>query len=408
MRSTIRLLVIGALVIPACGGDKASKPAAHGEHEGADRDEGAGADETQIVQLAPEAATRVDIRTTPAESRALAAEIETTGQVGFDETRIAHVSPRIAGRIHSVRAQLGDRVEKGAVLAVLDSVELGEAKGQYLQAKARLEVAKSTFEREQGLAERQISSKKDMQDAQAAYREARAAFQASEQTLRLYGLSSRELARIAYDKSGAALISLRAPLAGKVVEKHAAIGELVTPDVKIYTVADLTRLWIWIDVYERDLARVHPGDRAYVRADSFPDQLFEGTVTYIEDRVDEHTRTTRARIDVANPNEALRSGMFARVRLEDPHAANNGATALAEAATVIPHDAVQRDGEERVVFVRTAEHRYERREVTLGRRSDQLIEVLEGVKPGEHVVTHGAFILKSEAAKASMGGGHSH
>jgi cobalt-zinc-cadmium efflux system membrane fusion protein len=348
----------------------------------------------------------VTIATTAATTRSLAAEIETTGQVQFDETRIAHVSPRIPGRLHEVSAQLGDRVDRGQALAVLDSVELGAAKGSYLQAKARAAVASQSFEREKRLAAREISSQKEMLEAQADDRVAHAGLLAAHQTLRLYGLSSGAIDRIGYDRSGSALVTLRAPLAGKIVEKHATSGELVTPESKIYTVADVAILWIWIDIYERDLARVHIGDQAYVRADAYPDDRFEGTVKYIEDQVDPNTRTLRARIEVANPDEKLRSGMFTRVRLADPHGADT--EAVARPMVVIPRAAVQRDGDDRVVFVKTADDRYERRVVKLGRQTHDVVEVLDGVKAGDPVVTTGGFILKSEFAKGSLGGGHSH
>lgn len=408
MRTLATMISIVAIA-GACGDKGHGQDESHREH---DSEEGQGEHEERerhaegAIELSAEAAKRVTIKTAEAERRTLAAEIETTGQIAFDETRIAHVSPRVAGRLHQVKAQLGDRVKKGEVLAVLDSVALGEARGAYLQARARAEVAKQTYEREKRLAEKQISSQKDLADAQAAYRIGQSAMAAAEQTLRLYGLSPRQLGRADYASSGRALVSLRAPLAGKIVEKHATTGELVTPETKIYTVADVSSLWIWIDVYERDLSRVHAGDQAYVRTEAYPDQQYEGTVKYIEDKLDPHTRTVRARIEVANPDEVLRAGMFARVRLADPHA--GGGEVVAEPAVVVPHAAIQRDGDERVVFVRAGENRYERREVKLGRRGQDVVEIVAGIDAGERVVVEGGFILKSEAAKGAMGGGHSH
>jgi len=412
MTGSIRALgVLAVLLGGACGGDKHDDHDEHGEGEpgGEHGDEHAGHDEHEEggpIELTPEAAARANIVTSKVELRALSSEIGTTGEVGFDETRVAHVSPRISGRVHNVRALLGDRVKKGQVLAVIDSVELGEAKGGYLKAKARLEVAERTYEREQRLAEKKISSEQDMLDARAAYRDARVERDTSRQSLRLLGLANNAIDKIAYDSSATALLSLRAPLDGKIVDIHATVGELITPATKVFTVADLGQLWIWIDVYERDLAHVHIGDVAHVRADAFPERAFVGKLSYLQDQVDRHTRTVRARIDVDNPDGILRPGMFARVRLADPHAKDG--VADAKPVPVVPKSAVQRDGDERVVFVLVAERTYVRREVELGRTAGEVVEVTQGLQGGEVIAVQGGFLLKSEALKGAMGGGHSH
>lgn len=361
----------------------------------------------RIVELTPEAATRANIETALVERRVLAGEIETTGEVGFDEVRLAHVSPLLAGRVQQVRAQLGDRVKVGQAVAVINSIEFGKAKASYLQAKAKFQLSSQTYEREKALAESKISSEQDMLTARAAYLEARAILQTSTQTLRLFGMSRKSIDQIAFDDAGSALFWIRAPLGGKIVDKHVAMGELVTPESKLFTVADLSRVWIWIDVYERDLRNVHLGDVAYVRADAYPDRVLEGKLRYLRDQVDVTTRTVRARIDVDNDDGLLRPGMFVRVRLSDPHA--NDPETLIDQVVAVPGSAVQREGDDKtIVFVQQGDHRYERREVKVGRRSGRWIQVMHGVKPEERVVTNGVFLLESEASRDALGGGHSH
>jgi RND family efflux transporter MFP subunit len=186
------------------------------------------------------------------------------------------------------------------------------------------------------------------------------------------------------------------------VEKHLVAGELVSPDDKVFTVADLSQLWIWIDVYERDIARVHVEDTVEVMTQAYPGRTFEGHVAYVSDRVDPETRAARARIDIPNPEGLLKPGMFAEVVVTDPHG-DSGRKALA-----IPPSAVLRDGERLIAFVKEGEGRYERRELRTGAKTQELVEVLDGVAPGEEVVVEGAFLLKSEVAKEGMGGGHSH
>ena len=172
----------------------------------------------------------------------------------------------------------------------------------------------------------------------------------------------------------------------------------------MFTIADLGHVWVWIDVYERDLRRVHLEDDVVVAADAYPDELFRGKVSYISDQVDADTRTVRARIDVDNPSHKLRPGMFARVTLTDPHFESTDRVS----SLVVPSGAVQRDGEEFVVFVAQGNNRFARHEVEVGRSAGGLTEILSGLASGDTVVVEGAFLLKSEASKEQMGAGHEH
>ena len=359
-----------------------------------------------IVELTPEAASRAEIRTAAVESRAFGAELETTGQVDFDRNRLAHVSPRIEGRVHRVQARLGQRVKAGQPMAQLDSIELGKTKAEYLRAQARLDLARENLEREEKLYVDRITSEQEVIEARSAFRQATVDLATTGETLRLVGLGQEEVEALHYDDPQASLYTVRAPFDGQVVEKHVTIGELVTPDRNIFTVADLDRVWIWIDVYERDLRGVHLEDQAEVEVDAYPGALFRGLVSYLSAQVDTDTRTVRARIDVPNPEEKLRPGMFARVRLFDPHGAQGRLETTK--SLVVPGDAVQRDGDESIVFVPTGPLTFERREVRTGRKAGGLVEILGGLEAGEQVVVAGAFLLKSEALKESMGAGHEH
>ena len=368
-------------------------PGEHGEHE-----EG-------VVELTAEAASQIEIRTAPVEERVLATQLETTGQVDFDQTRLAHVSPRISGRVHRVDAVLGQDVRAGQRLADIDSIELGQSKAAFLQAKAQEELARKSYDRAQSLLADRIASEQEVLEAEAKLREAAAGLRTAEETLHLYGLSQRQVDALTYDDREASIYPLRAPFAGTVVERHATLGELVMPERNLFTLADLSRVWIWIDVYQRDLGGVHIDDRARARVDAFPNEVFEGKVSYLSARVDTDTRTVRARLDVANPEGKLRPGMFVEVGLVDPHAQGGGE---AHKSLVVPEGAVVRDGEEHLVFVAAGELRYERREIRIGRQAGGYVEVAGGIEPGDLVVVEGAFLLKSALSKESLGGGHEH
>lgn len=378
-------------------GDEKGEHAEGGEH---------GQHEDGIVELPAEAFARANIRTAPVELRLLPAQLETTGEVGFNQDLLAHVSPRIPGRVHKVHADLGETVKVGQPLAVLDSIELGRAHSEYFQAKAQLELAQQTLEREEKLLAEKIASEKEVQEARASYQKASAEFQAAEGQLRLYGLTSAQIRGSQHNAPDAALFPVSSPLGGVVIEKHVTLGELVNPEKDMFTIADTSHLWIWIDIYERNLAQVHKEDDVSVQVDTYPERVFRGKITYISDQVNATTRAVRARVDVDNPDRALKPGMFARVKLSDPHAANGSASG--QKVLAIPVSAVQRDGDSSIAFVAAGERRFERRVLRIGTGSGDYVEVVDGLKAGEQVVTDGAFLLKSEAAKETMGEGHSH
>lgn len=357
--------------------------------------------EEGVVEL-PES-TAVQVELAPVVRAPIAAQRETTGQVDYVQSAVAHVAARVPGRVQRVLAPLGADVRGGQAVAELDSVEIGTAKAAYVQARTREDLARRTYDREKGLHAERISSESEMLSAEAAWQEAHSTTAAAAQALRLYGLDDASIRKLE-PGSGSAFIAVTSPIAGRVVEHHATLGELVSPETRLMTIADLSRVWVWIDVPERDVAAVHPDDDVEVTSQAYPQQRFTGKVSYLAPEVHAETRTVRARIEVANDERKLLPGMFVGVRISDPHGAPPGAAG----SLVVPAAAVQRDGAESIVFVATAPRRFERREVQVGRSAGDRVEILQGVAEGEQVVVDGAFILKSEAARNELGGGHSH
>ena len=359
----------------------------HGEHG----DEG-------VVELGPEAIERIGLRTQPVARHALAGRRTTTGNLGFDEERLAHVVPRVTGRLVSVPGSLGAVVAAGEELAVLDSTALGEARAAFLRARARHEVAQRRFEREKALSADRISSEQEVLEAEAEARESVADLAVTRERLRLLGLSSEAIEGLSWGDPESSLASVRAPFAGRIVSREATVGELVSPQDTLFTLADLAEVWLWIDLYERDLSQVAAGARVEVRLDAWPGETFSGELAYVANQVDPASRIVRARVDLPNPERRLKPGMFARVGLAS---GDEPVPVLA-----LPRTAVQRDGDEPIVFVRTAPGRFVRREVEIGRIGDDLVEVLGGVVEGEDVVIEGAFLLRSQASADELGGHH--
>ena len=405
-QAALPLLLILTLVFAGCSDRGAEGHDGHGEDDHLEQSDGHGEEthEEGVVELSPEMLQRVSVRSAMAQVRVLPAELLTTGQVDFEQDRLAHVTPRIPGRVEQVQADLGDRIQRGQTLAVIDSIELGQAKSAYLQSQAQEELARQNFKREEGLFAERISSEQEMLAARAAHLEAVARLRNSEETLRLYGLAADQIEALSYEGGQTSLLPVRSPLSGRVVEKHVTVGELVTPERSMFTIADLGHVWIWIDVYEQDLRNVHLEDDVVVSADAFPEETFSGKVSYLSAQVDADTRTVRARIDVDNPEHKLRPGMFVRVTLSDPHSD----TTDRAPSLVVPATAVQRDGEELLVFLPLGSNRFERREVLVGRTAGGFTEILSGLDSPVEVVVEGAFLLKSEASKEQMGAGHEH
>jgi cobalt-zinc-cadmium efflux system membrane fusion protein len=381
----------GALLLAllaACGGPPAApEEAAAATPHAPDR-----------VRIAPAALAELGIRTAPAERRALGAELQVNAVIRANENRLAHVSPRIPGKAIEVKAVLGDRVAAGEALALLDSLVLGEKKSAFLQARANLEVARRNSQREERLFRDRIASERDYLEAKGELERRDAAYRAAREALRLLGLADAAIDTVSWGDGDHPLshFPIQAPFAGTVIEQHITLGELIEPGATAYTIADLSTLWIVLDVYEKDLGTVAVGTAAEVRVDAYPDRRFTGHITYVSDVVDERTRTARARVEVDNAAGGLRPGMFATATV-----------ALADRAApvvTIPLTAVQRIDERPVAFVAEAPGSYAVRQLTLGQQSGDVVEVRDGIAAGEPVVTAGSFTLKSVALEDQLAG----
>lgn len=377
-------------------GHKEEKAGAHEENKGhGEEHEGhEGHDEEKLVRMAAEVQKQNGVVVTPAKKQRLAGVISATGKVEANSDRIAHVSPRISGKIVSVRSSLGDSVSAGQVLATLDSVELGEALSRYHQSKTKLELAKSNMERVKTLVEKKIAARKDILQAETDFKTAQTELHTDEERLLLYGVSASALKA---DKKP--LLPVRSPIGGVITEKHAIVGELADPANSLYTVADLSSVWVLVDIHEKDLAKVHRGQAATVIVSAFPDMKFRGRINHMADVMDEATRTVKARVQVGNPGRKLKPEMFATVELA---MASDAPPVLA-----VPEDAVQELDGKKLIFVAETDTEFEPREVQLGRASGGMVEVVSGLQEGERYAAKGGFILKSEVMKGEIEG-HDH
>jgi cobalt-zinc-cadmium efflux system membrane fusion protein len=352
--------------------------------------------DTNLVQL--KSTETANIKIEEVSLRSLENVLQVPGNVQFNENKLAHVGSRVPGRVVEVRANLGDKVKQGDSLAIIDSTELGTAQSEYLKAKANFLAQEKAYERAKKLLEGKAISLGEYQKREAEYMTVRAEFKAAEDKLHLLGLSEAEVKHIGSEHVINSKVAVRAPFSGTVVERHATLGEVIEPAANLFTLADLSTLWVIADLPEKDITLAKTGLPVEIKVSSYPDEVFKGTVAYIADQIDPSTRTVKVRTEVDNSLGKLKPEMFATIFIT---------TQIMSDVLAIPQEAVQTDGNKKIVFIDKGNGGFEKREVSLGNQVDSFYQVVSGVKPGERIVTKGSFLLKSEAEKGEIGG-HGH
>jgi len=343
-----------------------------------------------VVKIDPEQRRLIGVVTTQVERRALGRQVRTVGRVTVDESRVSHVHTKIDGWIEEVYAdETGRVVRTGEALLTIYSPGLVSTQEEYLLAlRSRDRLAASPFEEVRESGESLVRTTRER--------------------LRLWDIPEKDIERLEETGEGVKALTLYAPSGGYILEKEQALkGMRVTPGMALYTLADLSRVWVEADVYELEAPVVEVGQEARLTLAALPGRVFQGRVTYIYPTVEARTRTLTARLEFANPGLALKPGMYADVVVEAP-----GGEALA-----IPQNAVLDSGTRTVVFVEEEEGRFVPREVTVGARGGDYYPVLSGLEEGETVVSSPNFLIDSEsrfqavmeAAKgAGDNAGHSH
>ncbi|HAL92630.1 MAG TPA: efflux transporter periplasmic adaptor subunit [Verrucomicrobia bacterium] len=315
------------------------------------------------IELSAVARKLAGVETAPVERRSLSAEIRLAGKVQLDETRVATISPRVSGRIDRLVANYtGMVVKPGDPLADLYSPELVSAQQELLQAAKLPGGASSSL------------------------------LAATRERLRLWGLTAEQIAGIERDGQVHDHVTFTAPIGGIVVEKDAREGQTVEPGMRLFTVADLSRVWVQLDAYESDLALLREDQEVEFEAEAYSGETFKGTLAFIDPVVDPATRTVRVRVEVPNADGRLKPEMFVRAVVRASVAGVGDAVPL-----VIPATAPLVTGPRAVVYVAAPDREgvFEGREVVLGPRAGAFYVVREGLREGEQVVVQGAFKIDS-------------
>lgn len=360
--------------------------------------------EVGVVAVPPELVADGLLTVAEAAPRPVDAPVLLTGEVAFDERQVTHLAPRTDGVIRAVHAQLGDDVVPGQALFEVDSIALGDAQGEYLEARAARDLAARTRDRQQALRRDGVTSEREALEAANAFESADIRVRAAAERLLRLGLAPADLGALTTASrlgNARGRLVVRAPVAGRVADMHAVAGEAAKAGETVMVIGRTDPVWVLADLYEDRLAAVQdrlaagPIDAA-VSVRAFPDRAFAGTLDLLGTVMQRASRTVKARITVANPDGRLRPGMFAQVRVDLPGASH---------ALAVPRAAVMRDAGRDFVFVPHHDAYWVRRPVRTGRAWAGWIEVTDGLAAGQRVAADGAFLLKSDVLRSKMGAG---
>ena len=348
-----------------------------------------------VVMLTPEAIQRAGIVLVKVTEGRADAALRLPGVVEANAYKQVAITPLVAGRVTRVLAELGQNVRAGQPLAEVFSPEVAQAETRFVSARAELDAHERELQRTEKLVEIGSASRQELERLHAEHTAKSTEVESARSRLQLLGLSATAISNLGPGKDVGALAMVAAPIAGVVTERTANMGLNVETTTKLFTVVDLSTVWVVADAYEKDFARVHLGVPATVTTKAFPDVLLEGRVSYIDPQVNAETRTAKVRVEVPNPRQELRLGMFADVSIE---AARGGTVAL------VPRTAVQNVGNRTVVYLADTKQpgRFVEREVRLGDRAGNDISVVSGVQSGDTIVADGSFAIRAERDRLGL------
>ncbi len=360
----------------------------HGHEDDGHEHASEGGHDEGIVSLSAAQITATGIKVAPAGPGTLAREVTVPGKIVAAADRMAQIVPKVGGTVTEGRKNLGDSVEKGEVMALIESREMAEAIADSLAARRAEELARTTFNREKSLWDKKITAEQDYLNARNAHQEAQIRLDLTRQKLQALGHEG-EIG----SNGNARFHELKAPFAGRVIARELTLGEYVDTTHSAYTVADLSVVWVETAIAPGDLPFVKEEQTATVIGGNGKAQ---GKLIFVSPAIDPETRAAQAIIELENADGQWRPGEFANAAI---------ATNAQEIKIMVPKEALQTIGNEKVLFVRTGKG-FEKRVVSTGREDSRHIEILSGVAAGEPVAVTNTFTLKAELGKSEAGHEH--
>lgn len=350
------------------------------------------------INLTEKENTAIEIKTVKAEYKPLRSQLVATGKVIAHPYRKAIVSYAFPARIAQIHVRIGDWVRPGQELVTLQSEEVGNAKSEFYKAMADFELTRVNYERQKRLFDRGVGAQKDYLAAEAEFKVAEASLNAAEKKLHVLGFTEAQIKVISETHQINPVITLFAPIRGKIVNNNAILGAMIDQGTEILTILDPTILCLDADLYEKDIAKIKEGQHVEASVPAYPDETFAGKICYISDVLNEETRTITVRTELENKNYKLKPGMFADIGIFLNHATD---------VLVVPEEAILDDKDEKIVFVKQ-DNTFFLHVVETGAKENNYVEILSGLNEGDFVVTDGNFQLKSKMYEEILKKGQVH
>lgn len=320
--------------------------------------------------------------------------IRVPARIEVDEQRVARIGAAVTGRLTEIRAELGQRVRRGDILATLHSAELSTSQLTYLKAISQEGLQIRAVSRAKLLFESDVISAAELQKRESELLQAQAERQTAHDQLKVLGTTESDINKLTATRSVHSLSSVISTLDGVVIERKITQGQVVQPADALFTVADLSHVWLVAEIPEQRAGMVKTGGITEAEITALTDNSIKGKLIFVSDTVKPDTRTVTARMDVPNPNHAIKPGMLASMLIRSP----------SQKRIIVPMVAVVRDENRDYVFVQVDAHHFQLRLVKLGEESAGVASVLDGLLEGEKIVTEGAFHLNNERRRKELEG----
>ena len=359
-------------------------------HEGHAEEEG--------IKLSDAEMKEFGIQVAKADAGKLYRYVDLPGEIRPNGDRLAHLVPRVPGVVRQVFKSLGDRVEKGEVMAILESRELSDLKADFLAALERVSLARTNFEREESLWLNKISSEQEYLEAKRTLAEAQIERGSAEQKLHSLGFSNRYLENLpSHPEESFTRYEIISPFKGRVIEKHITLGEVLKDDVEAFVIADLSSVWVDLSVYKKDFPYIEEEQLVIIETTQGAIKT-TGKINYLGPVVNEMTRTALARIVLENKQGKWRPGLFVNAKV---------AVGEIESDLIVSKSAIQKINDEDILFV-MADGEFKPRPVKVGRSDESYVEIVEGIYWGDTYVAEGAFTLRAQMGVGDLDDGHNH
>ncbi len=351
--------------------------------------------ESDVMRVFAPESLRTQIQVSEVQSQDLSDMLRVAGQIDFDEQALTRIGASVTGRVTQIQASLGQVVNKGDTLALINSSELSGSQLAYLKARSEKELHRRTAERAKTLFEADVISAAELQRRESEYEIASAETRAAQDQLRVLGVSAKSIERLAATGSIDSVAGVVATIKGVVVERKIAAGQVVQPSDVLFAVADLSRVWAVAQVPEQQISQVKVGQTVTIEVPALENEKLEGKLIYVGQTVNPDTRTVLVRTELDNKNGRLKPSMLASMLIQSTPVKR----------VVVPITAVVRQDDTDHVFIEQADHRFVLTPVKLAAEQNGQRVVLEGVKPGMRIVSDGAFHLNNHRNLAEMENG---